>query len=137
MNKNYEKIYSAACAARANAYVPYSRFSVGAVLVLGDGTFITGANIENASYSLTVCAERAALAAAYSAGVRKEDIVMLAVVGDTVCPTAPCGACRQVISELMRPDASIVLFNLKQDIKTLKVKDLLPFPFTEGDLNNE
>ena len=137
MNQKYEKIYQAVYAARNHAYVPYSRFKVGASLLLRDGTVITGANIENASYSLAICAERSALAAAYSTGIRKEDIELLAVIGDTAQPTAPCGACRQVISELMMPEAEIILFNLKQDIKILKAKDLLPFPFTEDDLNNE
>src|SRR5690554_8032441 len=113
MNKNYDDIYRLAVAARANAYVPYSNFAVGAVVILKDGTVFSGANIENASYSLAICAERATLAAAYGAGVRKEDIALLAVVGNTATPTAPCGACRQVISELMAPDAEVVLFNMK------------------------
>ena len=118
-----------------NAYAKYSNFKVGAVVVLKNGEYIIGSNVENASYGLTNCAERSALFSAYSLGYRKDDIVELVVIGNTDTPVSPCGACRQVISELMNPDALVTMINLKGDVKTIKVLELLPFCFTEGDLN--
>lgn len=118
-----------------NAYAPYSKFQVGAVVVLENGEYVIGSNVENASYGLTNCAERSALFAAYSNGYRKEDILELVITANTEGPVSPCGACRQVISELMDSDAIVTMTNLKGDIKTVKVKELLPFCFTEGDLN--
>ncbi len=120
-----------------NAYAKYSNFKVGAVVVLKDGEYIIGSNVENASFGLTNCAERSALFAAYSCGYRKEDILELVVIANTPNPVSPCGACRQVISELMEENALVTMTNLKGDVKTLKVKELLPFCFVEGDLNAE
>lgn len=118
-----------------NAYAKYSNFKVGAVVVLKNGEYILGANIENASYGLSNCAERTALFSAYANGYRKDDIVELVIIGNTDKPISPCGACRQVINELMNKDAIVTMTNLKGDIKTVKVLDLLPFSFNEGDLN--
>ncbi len=118
-----------------NAFAKYSNFQVGAALVLKNGEYVIGSNVENASYGLANCAERSALFAAYSLGYRKEDILELVVIANTEGPVSPCGACRQVISELMNPDALVTMTNLKGDIKTVKVWELLPFSFTEGDLN--
>jgi len=132
-----EKIYTELVKAYNNAYAPYSKFHVGAVVVLKNGQMISGSNVENASYGLCNCAERSALFAAYSQGFRKEDIEMLAVIGNTKMPISPCGACRQVINELMDKDAVVVLTNLKKDIKTYKVKDLLPYSFEGEDITNE
>ena len=84
---------------------------------------------------MTNCAERSALFAAYSNGYRKDDILELVIIGNTPNPVSPCGACRQVISELMDQDSLVTMTNLKGDVKTVKVKELLPFVFTEGDLN--
>lgn len=130
MTINYDKIYECAASARKNAYAPYSEFAVGAAVLLRDGRVITGANVENASYPLSLCAERAALTAAYSAGARKPDIVALGIIGATTEPISPCGACRQVIAELMAPEAEVVLFNLEKEKKIFKVSDLLPYPFS-------
>ncbi|NHC39968.1 cytidine deaminase [Bacillus sp. MM2020_1] len=119
--------------AREFAYVPYSNFKVGAALLSKDGQVFHGCNIENAAYSVTNCAERTALFKAYSEGVTQFD--SLVVVADTEGPVSPCGACRQVISELCDPEMEVVLTNLKGDILKLKVKDLLPGAFSPKDLN--
>lgn len=118
-----------------NAYAKYSNFKVGAVVVLKNGECILGANVENASYGLANCAERTALFSAYANGYHKDDIAELVVIGNTDKPISPCGACRQVINELMNKDAVVIMTNLKGDIKTVKVSELLPFSFDEGDLN--
>ncbi len=94
---NPEPLLAAARAAARNAYCPYSRFAVGAALLADDGRLFTGANVENASYGLTLCAERAALVAAVSAGART--FRALAVAGGSRTPAMPCGACRQVLAE--------------------------------------
>jgi cytidine deaminase len=119
--------------AREFAYVPYSKFKVGAALLSKDGHVFHGCNIENAAYSMTNCAERTALFKAYSEGVTQFD--SLVVVADTEGPVSPCGACRQVISELCDPEMEVVLTNLKGDILKLQVKDLLPGAFSPKDLN--
>ena len=119
--------------AREFAYVPYSNFKVGAALLAKDGQVFHGCNIENAAYSMTNCAERTALFKAYSEGVTQFN--SLVVVADTEGPVSPCGACRQVISELCDPEMEVVLTNLKGDILKLKVKDLLPRAFSPKDLN--
>jgi cytidine deaminase len=133
----YKLLYDKAIEVYHNAYTPYSKFKVGAALQLKNGQIITGANIENASYGLTNCAERSALFAAYSQGIRKEDIAGILVTGKTSGPISPCGACRQVIFELMEPHAFVILSNLEEKEMELKVSDLLPYAFTDGDLNNE
>jgi cytidine deaminase len=133
----YKHLYEQAKTAYIHAYAPYSKFHVGAALKLKNGTVITGANIENASFGLTNCAERSALFAAYSQGIRKEDIEGILVTGNTTQPISPCGACRQVMSELMLPNAFVLLTNLEGKELELTVKDLLPYAFTEGDLTNE
>ncbi|WP_077214012.1 cytidine deaminase [Bacillus dakarensis] len=119
--------------AREKAYVPYSKFQVGAALLTTDGKVYRGCNIENAAYSMANCAERTALFKAYSEGDR--EFAMLAVIADTDGPVAPCGACRQVISELCPKDMKVVLTNLKGDIKELTVEELLPGAFSPEDLN--
>ncbi|PGY11362.1 cytidine deaminase [Bacillus sp. AFS031507] len=119
--------------AREFAYAPYSKFKVGAALLSKDGQVYHGCNIENAAYSMTNCAERTALFKAYSEGVKQFD--SLVVVADTDGPVSPCGACRQVISELCDAEMEVVLTNLKGDILKLKVKDLLPGAFSPKDLN--
>lgn len=127
-------LIEAALKARENAYTPYSRFKVGAAILLKNGHIITGCNIENASYGLANCAERTALFKAYSEGNGKDDIVAMAVAADSPHPTSPCGACRQVMSELMLPSTPVYMANLKGDVKMMSVSDLLPFSFSESDL---
>ena len=128
------KLVNAAIKGRENAFTPYSHFKVGAAVLLENGTIIDGCNIENASYGLCNCAERTALFKAYSFGYKKEDIKALAVVADTDRPTSPCGACRQVMSELMNQETPVYMANLKGDVMILSVKELLPYSFSESDL---
>ncbi|MFJ7727955.1 cytidine deaminase [Neobacillus sp. NPDC097160] len=119
--------------AREFAYVPYSKFKVGAALLSKDGQVFHGCNIENASYGMTNCAERTALFKAYSEGATQFD--SLVITADTDGPVSPCGACRQVISELCDAEMEVVLTNLKGDIQRIQVKDLLPGAFSPKDLN--
>lgn len=136
MKYSLEDKFNLAKKAYDNAYVPYSNFRVGAVLILKNGDVITGSNVENASYGLTNCAERSALFAAYSKGLRRDDILELVILANPVKGiTSPCGACRQVITELMNMDATVTLINLKKETQVLKVSDLLPYAFTSGDLH--
>jgi cytidine deaminase len=121
--------------AREHAYVPYSRFPVGAALLTDDGVVFRGCNVENASYGLTNCAERTALFKAISEGKRR--FVALAVIADTSGPVAPCGACRQVMAELCPPDMKVYLANLKGDLKETTVEKLLPDSFGREELQHE
>ena len=128
---NKLKIY--AMNAIDNAYAPYSDFKVGACVELTDGQYITGSNVENASYGLSNCAERSAIFAAYSRGYRKEDIKAMAITTHAEKLTMPCGACRQVLSELLLPDPPILIANDKEE-KILTMRELLPYSFGEDDL---
>ncbi|MDP4083626.1 MAG: cytidine deaminase [Bacillota bacterium] len=130
-----KELLKEAMKARELAYVPYSKFKVGAALVSKDGQVFHGCNIENAAYSMTNCAERTALFKAYSEGVTQFETLF--VVADTDGPVSPCGACRQVISELCDADMEVVLTNLKGDIQRITVRDLLPGAFSPKDLNND
>ena len=124
-------LIDAARQARGNAHAPFSRFKVGAALETIGGAIITGCNIENASYGLTMCAERVAMFKALSEGHRA--FVRIAIVTDTDAPTPPCGACRQVLWEF-GADLEIVLANLTGEQGTHRLKDLLPLPFDAGNL---
>lgn len=130
-----EQLIEAAKKARELAYVPYSRFKVGAALLTKDGRIFGGCNIENAAYSVCNCAERTALFKAWSEGA--SDYAAIAVVAETNRPVPPCGACRQVISELCPPEMPVILTNLKGDVQTLTVSELLPGAFSPEDLNGE
>lgn len=129
------RLYEAAVATRKNSYSPYSKFKVGAALLLDDNNIVSGTNVENSSYGLSMCAERNALFTAIGMGYKKENIKAILVVANTDGPCSPCGACRQVISELMDKDADVILTNRKNDMKLFTVKDLLPFSFSKDDLN--
>ncbi|KIL46033.1 cytidine deaminase [Jeotgalibacillus campisalis] len=132
---NIELLMNEAKSAREKAYVPYSKFKVGAALLTEDGKIHHGCNIENAAYSMCNCAERTALFKAYAEGDRK--FSALAVVADTKRPVPPCGACRQVIAELCSQDMKVYLTNLKGDVQELTVAALLPDAFLPEDLNGE
>ncbi|MCM3543180.1 cytidine deaminase [Priestia megaterium] len=119
--------------AREMAYVPYSKFKVGSALLTKDGKVYRGCNIENAAYSMCNCAERTALFKAYSEG--DKEYAALVVVADTDRPVSPCGACRQVISELCPKEMKVILTNLKNDIQELTVEELLPGAFSSEDLH--
>ena len=122
----HDPLVVAARRARRNAVAPYSGFKVGAALLTSDGTVVTGCNIENATYGLTVCAERVAIFKALSEGRRA--FTRIAVVADTSEPTPPCGACRQIIWEFCG-DIEVIIANLTEVKTTLRMKDLLPLPF--------
>lgn len=125
------ELIAAAKAARELAYVPYSRFPVGAALVTTDGKLFTGCNIENASFGLTNCAERTAIFKMVSEGAHS--FSHIAIVGDTDGPVSPCGACRQVLAEF-GPEAVVYLTNLKGDVQRTTVAELLPGFFRSTDL---
>lgn len=134
--KEYEELYKQAKEARLRAYAPYSNFKVGAAILTDDGKIITGCNIENASFPLTVCGERNAMFSAYANGYQKENIKALLITADTKDVVSPCGACRQVMSELLDKDCPIILTNINGLMKVYSIKDLLPFSFVAGDMEN-
>ena len=119
-------LIAAARKAREFAHAEYSHFKVGAALETADGTVITGCNIENATYGLTVCAERVAMFKALSEGHRQ--FRRIAIVADTANPTPPCGACRQILWEFAG-DLDVILANLTQEAGRHRLRDLLPLPF--------
>ena len=129
---NKEQLLAQSKIARENAYVPYSKFPVGAALLAEDGTVFHGCNVENASYGLTNCAERTAIFKAVSQGVKT--FKGIAIVADTEGPCSPCGACRQVIAEFCKGDMPVYLTNLKGDVLETTVEKLLPGAFTPEDL---
>ncbi len=120
--------------AMENAYAPYSNFRVGACVAMKDGTYFYGANIENASYGGTNCAERSAVFAAYSNGYRKDDIEALAIVCEGHRLAAPCGICRQVLCELLNQETPIVLATKAGLFKETNIQELLPMQFNGDDL---
>jgi cytidine deaminase len=124
-----ESLVTAASEARGRAYAPYSRFPVGAAVLAG-GEVYTGCNVENASYGLTICAERSAVFAAVAAGRRRIDAV--AVVGDAPVPVAPCGACRQVLHEF-GPEMLVIMAGRGETV-TRPLRELLPLAFGPEDL---
>lgn len=125
------KLIEKAIEARNNAYSPYSNFKVGAAILLKNGDYLFGCNVENASYGLTNCAERTVLFNLISGGYNKEDVVAMAIVGSTKEPISPCGSCRQVMNELLLDDCPIVLANLEKEYIEYCNKELLPYSFKE------
>jgi len=123
-------LVAAARKARRRAHAPYSGFKVGAALETADGTIITGCNVENATYGLTVCAERVAMLKAISEGHRR--FARIAVVADTAAPTPPCGPCRQILWEFAG-DIEVVMANLTRETARMTMAELLPLPF-DGSL---
>ena len=117
---------AAALAARENAHAPYSDFRVGAALEDSTGRVHTGCNVENATYGLTLCAERVAVFKAISEGQRV--FRRIAIVADTVAPTPPCGACRQILWEF-GGDLEVILANLERETGCYQLAALLPLPF--------
>lgn len=134
MKLEIDKLIDKALKARENAYTPYSKFKVGAAILLKDNTYILGCNVENASYGLSNCAERTAMFKMISEGYRREDVVAMAIVGQSERPISPCGACRQVMTELLPEDCPVILANLNKDYREYKVSELLPYSFNEEDL---
>ena len=121
-----DPLVAAALAARAHAFAPYSKFRVGAAIEDAGGGIHTGCNVENATYGLTLCAERVAVFKAISEGARKFRRVVVAADTDNLTP--PCGACRQILWEFCG-DVELVLVNLRGETETWQLKDLFPKPF--------
>ena len=120
------ELIAAARKARRHAHARFSNFKVGAALETADGTIITGCNVENATYGLTICAERVAMFKALSEGHR--NFARVAVVADTDAPTPPCGACRQILWEF-GGDLEVILANTRRETARFKLSELLPHPF--------
>ncbi len=121
-----DPLVTAARRAREHAHAPYSGFKVGAAIETADGRIVTGCNIENATYGLTICAERVAIFKALSEGHRR--FTRIAVVADTADPTSPCGPCRQVLWEF-GGDLEVILANLSEEKGRHRISELLPLPF--------
>ncbi|MFQ5528308.1 MAG: cytidine deaminase [Thermoanaerobaculia bacterium] len=124
---DWTELLEAATEARKRAYCPYSNFPVGAAVRTRGGSILIGCNIENRTFGLTVCAERVAVHSAVALGHR--EVVAVAVVTDTHPPSAPCGQCREVLTEFARPDLPLLLANLQGDQVEYRLADLLPHPF--------
>jgi cytidine deaminase len=128
-----DRLIDAATAVREHAYAPYSEFSVGAALLAADGRVFVGCNVENASYGLTICAERNAVAAAVAEGATNFDA--LVIVTEVSPPAAPCGACRQVLTEF--GNFPILLVNPAGETSSSSVLQLQPRPFQSDSLRKE
>jgi cytidine deaminase len=124
---DWQPLIAAATAARTNSYSPYSGFPVGAALLMEDGSIVAGTNVENTIPTLAVCAERNALAAAVTAGLRRP--VAVAVVTDTSPPSSPCGLCRQMLSEFAGDDLPILVCNVQGEREEVWLSELLPRRF--------
>jgi cytidine deaminase len=129
---DYRELVLAALSAREKAYVPYSKFKVGAAVLTKDGRIFSGCNIENASYGATNCAERTAIFKAVSEGYNS--IKAIAVVGDTATYTSPCGICRQVIAEFADENIDIIIVKHEDDYIVKTLEEILPGAFSKKDL---
>ena len=139
LESGIESLVAAARAARENAYAPYSRFAVGAAVRLTGGEVIMGANFENASFGLSLCAETVAIAAAIAQG-RLADMEAIAVVGGGISPVTPCGRCRQILNEAEqvagRPIAIYCAAAQGESVTRHSVAKLLPYSFGPSDLGH-
>ncbi|MEJ5306346.1 MAG: cytidine deaminase [Ignavibacteria bacterium] len=126
-----DKLIEKAIEAKNFSYSPYSKFRVGAALLTDNNEIITGCNVENASYGLTICAERTAIFKAYSEGKRRFKAIAISSDDKNFCP--PCGACRQIIWELCG-DIDVILIDGNKNTKTFKASDFLPYPFGDENL---
>ena len=133
----YNKLLKTAKAAFKNSYSPYSNYRVAAAVLAKSGKIYGGTNIENASYGLSMCAERCAIFKAISEGEKEIKAVLIIVSQNPTAPEAsPCGACRQVIAEFARPDIPIYILNLEDSKKVIMhtLKEYLPYAFTPKNL---
>lgn len=128
-----EELVDQARVAQGLSYSPYSHFAVGAALLCKNGKVYYGANVENSSYGLSMCAERNAVYHALMEGVSPDDFEALALIGDTPDPISPCGACRQVLSEFCSKTMPIYMASESGQIYQSNIEDLLPYAF-EGDV---
>ncbi|MEQ4483855.1 cytidine deaminase [Cohnella silvisoli] len=129
-----EQLLEAAKSARNNAYIPYSGFAVGAVVLDSENRLHNGCNVENAAYGPTNCAERTALFRAIADGRKAGEFQAVAVIGDTAEPITPCGVCRQVLAELCEPNMPVILGNLQGAYQVTTVSELLPGAFSSREL---
>lgn len=129
-----EQLVERARLIKKNAYIPYSKFPVGAALLLKDGTVINGVNVENVSFGATNCAERTAIFTAVAQGYKKGDFEAIAVAGETEDFLPPCSICRQVLAEFCSPEMPVYLTNRKKEIKELTLRELLPYAFTDLEM---
>ncbi|MFA3781956.1 cytidine deaminase [Melioribacteraceae bacterium 4301-Me] len=132
---NYKKLAEEAIKAKSKGLPKYSNFHVGAALLTKDGKIFHGANIENSSYGLTICAERTAAFSAIIEGEREFSAIAIASDAKDFLP--PCGACRQVLLELCGKELEVVMINHNQKIKKIKLSELIPFSFGEEHLKND
>ncbi|MDX1348587.1 MAG: cytidine deaminase [Thiomicrorhabdus chilensis] len=130
MSKQFDTLLSMAKVAAAKAYAPYSNFQVGAAIHTKNGQTFMGCNVENASYGMAICAERNAITTAVTESVQPGEIDELVLYIDRPELFSPCGACRQVISEFMKPDAKVTACNKNGETKTWTVQGLLPDGFS-------
>ena len=131
-NDKYGDLVEKALTVRENAHAPYSGFKVGAAILGESGTIYTGCNIENSSYGMTLCAERAAVAKAVSEGEKSFEAI--AVASDTKKPVPPCGACRQVLAEF-NPGITVVMATVIGECTVQSLKELFPHPFSKSDIS--
>lgn len=122
-----ERLIDAARTARLHAYAPFSGFAVGAALLAEDGRIFVGCNVENRSYGLALCAERAAVAAAVTSGARR--FLAVAVITDSTPPAAPCGLCRETLAEFCGPELVVHMANLEGELRDTTLGELFPDPF--------
>ena len=126
----WKKLFSAALRARRRAYAPYSRFAVGAAILLEDGAIEAGCNVENSSFGVSICAERVAICAALAhRGIRK--IMAMVVVTDTPSPCPPCGMCRQMIAEFAGVELEVRSQTLAGSTGRYTFEELFPHPFSQ------
>ena len=121
-----DALYALAAQAAAASYSPYSHFRVGAALLSSDGSVFTGTNVENRSFGLSICAERSALVSAVSAGKRRFTMIAIATP-DAEYPVSPCGACRQVLSEFMAPEAAVMFGSSPKDLVVTTIGQIYPY----------
>lgn len=134
MKKSLEDLINIAIENKKNSYSPYSNFRVSSVVLTKKGNIYKGVNIENAAYSVTLCAERSALSSAISSGDREIDTIV--ITGDSTM-TYPCGVCRQFMSEFLDSDSKIVIANSINNYKIYGLDDILPYNFSKKDLEEK
>ncbi|MDI3255004.1 MAG: cytidine deaminase [Bacillota bacterium] len=130
-----QELQNAAAAAAKNAYAPYSGFRVGAALLFDDGSMVTGCNVENISYGLTICAERAALVRAISESAAQRRIVAVVITNLNGAASPPCGACRQMLGEFVAEDAAVYFANGQGGTSAVPFAELLPYGFSDWKNN--
>lgn len=133
---NHESLIEYAIEAMENSYSPYSKFPVGAALEMNDGKIFKGANVENASFGGTICAERSAIVAAVSNGYKPKEFKRLAIVSKMNDITPPCAICRQTLVEFFKADAQVIMANENKKYKIVTVSELVPYSFTENELGD-